>query len=198
MLGYAHKGVQVIDPSLCEHLSTEHAAFDLGVRACLLRKRGPVSLPRRHVGASMATMTTHPPMCAVGAVGAVGVQCVMCGVCGVCVLCVWRGLARGKQPVCRFQTPPFVGSKRFCVYGQNARVCSTCALCRYTRSRLEPTHGGHSLSPSLSATMTMITRPVGSLCKHGSDLPQCQSAWASVHSLFAEHVRIMQQTTVLV
>ena len=30
---------------------------------------------------------------------------------------------------------------------------------------------------SLSATMTMITRPVGlSLCTHGSDLPECQSA----------------------
>ena len=37
-----------------------------------------------------------------------------------------------------------------------------------------------------------------SLCTHGSDLPECQSAWASVHSLLAEHVRIMQETTVLV
>ena len=37
-----------------------------------------------------------------------------------------------------------------------------------------------------------------SLCTHGSDLPECQSPWASVHSLFGQHVRIMQETTVLV
>ena len=52
--------------------------------------------------------------------------------------------------------------------------------------------------PSFSATMTMITRSVGSLCTQSSDLPECQCAWASVHSLFGEHVRIMQETTVLV
>ena len=45
--------------------------------------------------------------------------------------------------------------------------------------------------------MTMITRPVGSLCTDGSDLPECQSAWASVHCLFDDYVRIMQETTVL-
>ena len=55
------------------------------------------------------------------------------------------------------------------------------------------------LSPLLSVTMTMITRPVGlSLCTHGSDLPECQSAWTLAHSLLAEHGRIMQETTVLV
>ena len=37
--------------------------------------------------------------------------CVLC-VCGVvCVCCVWRGLARGKNPVCRFKTSPCVHSK---------------------------------------------------------------------------------------
>ena len=46
--------------------------------------------------------------------------------------------------------------------------------------------------------MTMITPPVGSLCTHSSDLHECHCAWASVHSLFGEHVRIMQETTVLV
>ena len=29
--------------------------------------------------------------------------CCVCGVVCVCVVCVWRGLARGKTPVCRFQ-----------------------------------------------------------------------------------------------
>ena len=47
---------------------------------------------------------------------------------------------------------------------------------------------------SLSATMTMITRPVGSLCTHGSDLPECRSAFAWAHALSGEHVRIMQET----
>ena len=45
--------------------------------------------------------------------------------------------------------------------------------------------------------MTTITRPFGSLCTHGSDLPECQSAWASVHYLFGDYVRIMQETTVM-
>ena len=49
---------------------------------------------------------------------------------------------------------------------------------------------------SLSVTMTLITRSVGPLCTHGSDLPECQCAWASVHSLFGEHVRIMHEKTV--
>ena len=55
-----------------------------------------------------------------------------------------------------------------------------------------------SFLSSLSATMTMITRPVGSLCTHGSNLPDCQSACTLADSLFGEHVRIMQETTVLV
>ena len=55
------------------------------------------------------------------------------------------------------------------------------------------------LLSSLSATMTMITRPVGSLslCKHGSDLPECQGACTLAHSLSGEHVSIMHETTVL-
>ena len=47
--------------------------------------------------------------------------------------------------------------------------------------------------------MTMITRPLGlSLCTHGSNLPECQSACTSAHSLLGEHVRIMQETTVYI
>ena len=33
---------------------------------------------------------------------------VWCLWCVVCVVCVWRGLARGKHPVCRFTTSPCV------------------------------------------------------------------------------------------
>ena len=129
-------------------------------------------------------------MCCVGA--GVGVQYVVlvlvCNVwCVVSVVCVWCGLARGKPSVCRFKTSPCVGSKRLRVYRQNARMLNTCArFCRYTQRRFEPTHGDvwnlhtgaslslsprsltllSSLSSSLSATMTMITRPFGSLCVH--------------------------------
>ena len=134
-----------------------------------------------------------------------------------CVRCVWRGLARGKPPVCTFKTPPCVPAKR-------AHVFNMRAFCQYTRRRFQPTHerrererGGEggfsslsfslpfsfSLFPllsslsSLSATMTMITRPVGlSLCTHGSNLPECQSACILAHSVFGEHVHIMQETTV--
>ena len=133
----------------------------------------------------------------------------VCG-CGVwCVWCVWCGLAR-KNPVFRFKTSSCVGSKRFRVCWQHARMCSTCARFAGTRKRFEPTHGDvlnlhterregegfsslslvpslflssffflsfpsfssfvlflfsfSSLSITLSITMTMIARPVGSLC----------------------------------
>ena len=45
---------------------------------------------------------------------------------------------------------------------------------------------------SLSVTMTMITRPVGSLCVHTALTCESvgRSACASVHSLFGEHVHI--------
>ena len=136
--------------------------------------------------------------------------CVLCVRCDVCVVCVWRGLARGKKPVCRFKTSPCVGSKRFRVCLQNAHVEHMRAFCRYTRKRFEPTHGdvlnlhtwrregrgggvlfyislssllSFSLPSSFSllsfssfvlflfffsllVTITMITRPIGSLCVH--------------------------------
>ena len=54
----------------------------------------------------------------------------------------------------------------------------------YLSSLLSFSLPSFSLSP-LSATMTMITRPVGlSLCTHGSDLPESQSACTLAHSLF--------------
>ena len=68
---------------------------------------------------------------------------VVCGVRRVwCVGCVWRGLARGKHPVCRFKTSPCAGSRRLRVYRQNARMCSTCARFAGTHAGLfETTHG---------------------------------------------------------
>ena len=44
--------------------------------------------------------------------------------------------------------------------------------------------------------MTMVARPVGSLCTHGSILPRGQSAWALSPSLFGEVLRIMQKNCV--
>ena len=51
---------------------------------------------------------------------------------------------------------------------------------------------------SLSITMTMIARPVRSLCTHSPILPDRQSAWTLAQSLSGEHVRIMQETFVYV
>ena len=105
----------------------------------------------------------------------------MCGVwCGVVLFCVVWLLGMRKNPPC-------VDSKRLRECVQDASVCTgktpACVghagVPRYTRKRFESTHGGFfrllclscSLSvflalSSLSATMTMITCPVGSLCVH--------------------------------
>ena len=152
-----------------------------------------------------------------GAFVSVGVCVWMCVVSAVCcVWCVWRGLARRKPPVCRFRTDPCMPEKRPHVFNMRA-------FCQYTRKRFEPTRGDvlnlhtekrkergvsllsrllfSSLFPLLSSLSSLsdeITRPIGlSLCTHGSDLPENQSAFTLAHSLFGEHVRIMQETTVL-
>ena len=71
--------------------------------------------------------------CGVCGVCVVCVVCVRCGVCGVCVCgAAWHA---ETSPVCRFQTPPCVRSKRFSVCRQNARMLNTCA-------RFVGTHGG--------------------------------------------------------
>ena len=143
---------------------------------------------------------------------------VWCGVVVLCGVCVWCGTLKN---------PPCVRSRRLCVYPENARMFNTCGRFRRTHGGVSNLHTeGFSafsvflalsllsvcpsfclfssllfsflfLSSLLSVTMSMITRPVGSLCTHGSDMPECQSACASVHSLFGEHVRIMQESTVL-
>ena len=65
----------------------------------------------------------------------------VCGMCGGvrfvvwCVLSVCGAAWQAEKPsVCRFKTSPCVGSKRFRVYKQNARMCSTCG-------RFAGTHG---------------------------------------------------------
>ena len=147
----------------------------------------------------------------------------VCCVCLVSVVSVCGAAWHAENPVCKFQTPPCVRSKRFRVYRQNARMMNTCrcfarthgsvlnvhteAFGTYRRgaclsllssslslvlssfsvpsfsfsskngndndhvwvcfllpfSSLFPLLSSHS---SLSATMTMITRPVGSLWVH--------------------------------
>ena len=120
------------------------------------------------------------------------VLCVCGGVC-VCVLCVAR-LGTRKNPVCRFKTSACVHSKHGDVLNLHAGSLSLSLsspfffLSSFVLFLFSP----------LPVTMTMITRSVGSLCTQSSDLPECQCAWASVHSLLGEHVRIMQETTVLV
>ena len=102
------------------------------------------------------------------------VQCVVCGVCVscfgvcgvcawcVCVLCVWRDLARGKHPVCRFKTSPCVGPKTpACVPAKRPHVEQMRAFGRYTRMPFEPTHGDvlnlHTEGLSLSSETNLHT-----------------------------------------
>ena len=116
----------------------------------------------------------------------------MCGV-GLCVgLCV---VCRGDVCVSSCLAPkvlPCVRSKRSRVHFQDARVTKdtgvsnvhTRAFSTYTRereslllSRLSPLVSpslffSYLSFSSLSVTITMIARPVGSLCTHSSDLPK--------------------------
>ena len=148
--------------------------------------------------------------CVLWCVRCVVVLCVCFVVCVVlwCCCFVWCGAAWDAENPLRVRI-------------QNASVCprkrphvlNMRAFSGYTRRRLERTHGGvlnpHteevfyllfsllSLFPllsslsSFSATMTMITRSVGSLCTQSSDLPECQCACALAHSLAGEHVHII-------
>ena len=139
--------------------------------------------------------------CVVSVVCVRGV-CVVCVRCGVCLLSVCNVAWHAENPpcvaVCSFKTPPCVPAKRAHV------ELSSLLLSLFRRSSFSlslvlfylPSSLLFSLC-SFSATMTMITRSVGSLCTQSSDLPECQCAWASVHSLFGEHVRIMQETSVV-
>ena len=145
------------------------------------------------------------------------VYCCVCWVVSVVCLYVWRSLARGKSPC--------VGSKRLRVLVQNASVCAgkTRACVEPThgeegRDRGSPLSRPFSLSlfllslfrvvlfiRSLSLSLlslfsSLLNNHSSSrfcLCTHGSDLPECQSAGTLTHSLLGEHVRIVQETTVL-
>ena len=118
----------------------------------------------------------------------------------MCAVCVWHGLARGKPPcIGSKRLRVCTGKSRACV--QHARVLhvhteaflnlhtaslsisllssSLSSFLPFLFLRSLPSYFSRSLSllssllSSLSSTMTMITRQVGSLslCKHGSDLP---------------------------
>ena len=98
----------------------------------------------------------------------------------VYVVCVWRGLARRPPPspsrvlvknisVRTGKTPACVLFLSFCLLSLSV------VLFLFSLSLLSSPALVVSLSP-LSATMTMITRPVGlSLCTQSSDLPECHN-----------------------
>ena len=94
-------------------------------------------------------LVRHVCVCAVWCLWCVCAWCVLCVRCGVCGVCVWRGLARGKPPVCRFKTSPCVGSKSFRVYRQNARMWNTCARFAGSHGSVLNLHKEASLSLSL-------------------------------------------------
>ena len=148
--------------------------------------------------------------------------CVVCGVCAVCV-CVAR-LGTRKTPVYRFKTSPCVHRQiaRMCstcarfarsqggFLNLHTASLSISLLSSFLSSFLPflflrslPSYFSRSLSllssllSSLSSTMTMITRQVGSLSVNTALTCLCQSAWAVAHSMLAEHIRIMQETIVL-
>ena len=76
--------------------------------------------------------------------------CAMCD--AWCLWCVWRGLARGKTPCEGSKRLRVLLQQRFCVYRQNARMCSTCA-------RFAGTHG---------SVLNLHTEPFGTYTRGAS------------------------------
>ena len=98
---------------------------------------------------------------------------------------------------------PSIISWAFCRYTRIVLNLHTETLWTYTREAslsLSLLSSLLSSLSSLSATMTTNDHSSSrlSLCTHGSNLPECRSACTLAHSLFGEHVRITQETTVLV
>ena len=151
-------------------------------------------------------------LCVVCVGAGVGVQCVVRGAWCVCGA-AWHAEKNPvcMTSPCTFKTPPCVPAKRahvfnmrtFCRHTQRRFAPTHGDVLSIHTERREGVRGGgggggegflSSLSPlfpllsslsSLSATMTMNTGPVGlSLCTHGSNLPECQSACTLAHSLF--------------
>ena len=82
-------------------------------------------------------------------------------VCG-CWLCTWSwwSVRCGtlRNPVCPHKTPPCVRSKRPRVHRHHAHMCfNMCAWCRYTRGRIERTHGG-VLSGHTESSPVLLTK----------------------------------------
>ena len=143
------------------------------------------------------------------------VLCVLLVMCGVvwcccfvwCMCVVWHAenpsVCAFKTPVCTQKTPAC--STHAGVFGVHTEACRI-----YTRKGLPPSLSfllslfflsfllfSLSLFSSLSNNLNDHSSSRLSLCTQGSDMPECQSACLSVHSLFGEHVRIMQESTVL-
>ena len=164
------------------------------------------------VGAGVGAQCVVCGVCGVCAWCLWCVCCVCCvlGVCGVvcvCCLCVAR-LGTRKTPLvsnmrafCQYTRRRFEPTHRDVFnlhterrkWGRKGRRGSLLSLslpfslCLFRRSLSLLSFSSRScrLSSPLSATMTMITRPVGlSLCTQGSDLPECQSACTLAHSVF--------------
>ena len=140
-------------------------------------------------------------LCSVCAESVCG-MCVLCfGVCGVCCVC---GVVCGAVCVAPLGTRKTSDSLYRSLLSFSSFVLFRRSLSSLCSSLFSACFSFFSVSSQLSVflfsmrmTMTMIARPVGSLCTHGSDLPECQSAWAVAPSLWGEHFRIMQETCVL-
>ena len=141
---------------------------------------------------------------------------VVCGVCGA----AWHA---EKTSVCRFKTLPSVPAKRAHVF--NMRACCRYTRKRFETThgdvlnlhteRREGRGFLLSLTSLLSFSLPSFSLPCRSLHSFSFSLSSlslsssllnnhsssrfclCQSAWTLTHSLFGEHVRFVQKTTVL-
>ena len=145
----------------------------------------------------------------------------MCvGLCLWCVVCVVRlGTRKNCVPAKRAHV---FNMRAFCQYTRKRFEPTHGDFLNLHTVRREAVLFSLSLVPSLFLLLSLFRRSLHSfsfsfsllfslsnndndhsssrfsLCTHRSDLPECQSAWAVAHSLLAEHVRIMPETTVLV
>ena len=104
----------------------------------------------------------------------------VCGVCAWCVVCVARlGTRKNLSPFFLFlrSLPSFSFSSL------SARISFFLSLSLLVSLFVSVSSQLSVFLFSMTMAMTMIARPVGSLCTHGSDLPECQSAWAAAPSL---------------
>ena len=125
---------------------------------------------------SLLSLSLHGVCLSLSPCDVVCVPAVLCvGVCCWCVLCVgvgvrvWllvvyvvvveRAVWHAEKPhVSTHKTPPCVRSKRPRVHQHHAHMCfNMCAWCRYTRGRIERTHGG-VLSGHTESSPVLLTK----------------------------------------